>query len=84
MNLIMSHVTVTLPQPQKTHATDKITHHIPHTDEKTAMQHAREELESVHILNLEAEKKNLKKELDDTLETVDILKRVIADYAQRK
>jgi len=45
---------------------------------------SREEPESVRILSLEAEIKNLKNELEDTLETVDILKRVIADYAQRK
>lgn len=53
-------------------------------EEKSASAHSREELESVRILNLEAENKSLKNELEDTLETVDILKRVIADYAQRK
>jgi NADH-quinone oxidoreductase subunit G/NADP-reducing hydrogenase subunit HndD len=45
---------------------------------------SREELESVTILSLEAENKKLKSELEDTLETVDILKRVIADYVQGK
>ncbi len=49
----------------------------------TVKVRSREELESVAILNLEAENKRLKKELEDTLETVDILKRVIADYVQQ-
>jgi NADP-reducing hydrogenase subunit HndD len=53
-------------------------------EEKSVSARSREELESVRILNLEAENKSLKNELEDTLETVDILKRVIADYAQRK
>lgn len=52
--------------------------------EKTAPARPREEPESLRILNLQAENRNLKSELEDTLETVDILKRVIADYAQRK
>ncbi|MBP7177287.1 MAG: [FeFe] hydrogenase, group A [Thermoclostridium sp.] len=53
-------------------------------EEKNTAANTREELESVRILNLEAENKSLKHELEDTLETVDILKRVIADYAQKK
>jgi NADH-quinone oxidoreductase subunit G/NADP-reducing hydrogenase subunit HndD len=53
-------------------------------EEMSTAAHSREELESVRILNLEAENKSLKNELEDTLETVDILKRVIADYTQRK
>ncbi|NLG87772.1 MAG: 2Fe-2S iron-sulfur cluster binding domain-containing protein [Clostridiaceae bacterium] len=50
---------------------------------ETVKVRSREELESVTILNLEAENKRLKRELEDTLETVDILKRVIADYVQQ-
>lgn len=52
--------------------------------EKLSIRPSREEPELVRVLNLEAEKKNLKKELEDTLETVDILKKVISDYTQRK
>ncbi len=47
-------------------------------------QHTREDLESMRVLALEAEKKSVKKDLDDTLETVDILKKVIADYTHKK
>lgn len=52
--------------------------------EKHSIRPPREEPESVRVLDLEAEKKNLKKELEDTLETVDILKKVISDYTQLK
>lgn len=45
---------------------------------------SRDDIESVRLIALEAEKKNLKKELEDTLETVDILKKVIADYTEKK
>lgn len=54
------------------------------SEERSPASHGREELESVRILNLEAENKNLKAELTDTLETVDILKRVIDDYSHRR
>jgi len=70
-------------QPKKRQAVG-ITADIEDKNEKPAFRRSREELESIRILNLEAENKNLKKELVDTLETVDILKRVISDYAQRK
>jgi NADP-reducing hydrogenase subunit HndD len=56
----------------------------PRPEEMSIPVRSREEPESVRILSLEAENKSLRKELEDTLETVDILKRVIADYAQRK
>ena len=45
---------------------------------------AREELESEKILALEAENRKLKGELDDTLETVEIFKQVIADYTSKR
>jgi len=44
----------------------------------------REELETVRILALETENKRLKNELDDALETVDILKQVVTDYAKKR
>ncbi len=57
---------------------------IPNLERKPADSRSHEELESVRVLNLEAENKKLKHELEDTLETVDILKRVISDYTNRK
>jgi len=45
--------------------------------------HHRTEAESIRILDLESENKRLKNELTDIKETVDILKRVIDDYAHR-
>lgn len=45
--------------------------------------HHRAEAESIKILGLESENKRLKNELADIKETVDILKRVIDDYAHR-
>ncbi len=71
------------PQKRQKTAVGKPIVHVLSEDKPTAAQ-SREEPESIRILNLEAENKNLKNELEDTLETVDILKRVIADYAQRK
>lgn len=44
----------------------------------------REELESERILALEAENRRLQNELDDTLETVEIFKQVIADYTNKR
>ena len=44
---------------------------------------AREELESVRVLGLEAENTRLKAELADVTETVGFFKSVIADYANR-
>ena len=52
--------------------------------EKAASSRAREELESLKILNLESENKNLKNTLSDAMETIDILKMVISDYSQHK
>lgn len=46
-------------------------------------KHAREDLESVRVLSLEAENTRLKGELADITETVGILKSVISDYANR-
>lgn len=51
---------------------------------QSSKRKAREELDSVQILALEAENARLKSELADALETVDILKNVIADYNKRK
>lgn len=45
---------------------------------------SREELESVEIMALKAENERLKKELADTLETVDIFKQVISDYTDKR
>jgi NADP-reducing hydrogenase subunit HndD len=53
------------------------------TEERSAPVVFREDPVSIRILNLEAENKSLKNELEDTLETVDILKRVIADYTKK-
>lgn len=53
------------------------------TEERSAPAAVREDPVSIRILNLEAENKSLKSELEDTLETVDILKRVIADYTKK-
>jgi len=43
-----------------------------------------EQIESEKILALEAENARLKNELDDSLETVNIFKRVIADYSNKR
>jgi len=43
----------------------------------------RDENESIRILALEAENTRLKDELDDALETVEIFKKVLADYAEK-
>jgi len=43
-----------------------------------------EELESVRVFALEAENAKLKQELNDTIETVDILKQVVEDYSKKK
>lgn len=53
------------------------------TGERTVSASFREDPVSIRVLNLEAENKSLKNELEDTLETVDILKRVIADYTKK-
>jgi len=77
--------TFVLSAPQKKKQPQAAGRVVARPEEKSAASHSRrEELESVRVLNLEAENKSLKQELEDTLETVDILKRVIADYAQRK
>ncbi|MEN6417705.1 MAG: iron hydrogenase small subunit, partial [Clostridiaceae bacterium] len=47
-------------------------------------KHAREDLESVRVLALEAENSRLKAELADVTETVGFFKNVIADYASRE
>ena len=70
--------------PEKKTQSKKVGKVVARPEEKTTAANSREELESVRVLNLEAENKSLKHELEDTLETVDILKRVIADYAQKK
>ena len=50
---------------------------------KAESQRAREEMESVRVLALEAENTRLKAELADVNETVGFFKSVIADYASR-
>jgi NADP-reducing hydrogenase subunit HndD len=52
--------------------------------EQSSSRRAREDLESVRILALEAENTRLKKELNDALETVDIFKQVVSDYPDQK
>ena len=47
-------------------------------------KHAREDLESVRVLSLEAENTRLKAELADVTETIGFFKNVIADYASRE
>jgi NADP-reducing hydrogenase subunit HndD len=54
------------------------------SDVKTSYSRTREEPESLKILNLESENKNLKNKLSDAMETIDILKMVISDYSQQK
>ena len=43
-----------------------------------------DEFESAVVRELEAEIEKLKKELEDTKETVGILKQIIKDYAERE
>lgn len=49
-----------------------------------APKRVHEDLESVRVLALEAEIKRLKQELCDSMETVDILKEVMKDYAKNQ
>ena len=48
-----------------------------------APRRVHEEMESVRVMALEAEVERLKKELSDSMETVDILKEVMSDYAKK-
>lgn len=52
--------------------------------EKPSIIHSREEPESLKVLNLESENKNLQNKLSDAMETIDILKMVISDYSKQK
>jgi NADH-quinone oxidoreductase subunit G/NADP-reducing hydrogenase subunit HndD len=52
--------------------------------ERLVPKHSREELESVRVLTLEAENMKLKGELNQAQEMLDILRMVVADYAERK
>ena len=70
------------PYKKKQQAKEK-TYSFAASGDKNATAIMREAPEQIRILNLEAENKNLKSELEDTLETVDILKRVIADYTKK-
>jgi NADH-quinone oxidoreductase subunit G/NADP-reducing hydrogenase subunit HndD len=62
-----------------------------HTDEQSGVKLSRtpdtkanyENLQSVHLMSLEAENSKLKTEMAETAETVEILKNVIADYLKR-
>jgi hypothetical protein len=57
------------------------------TQKKTAQERAsrrvHEDLESVKVMALEAEVTRLKQELNDSQETVEILKDVMSDYAKK-
>lgn len=70
--------------PRKKRDTQKQTQSIAGAEEKAAAVRTREDLESIKILNLESENKNLKNKLSDAMETIDILKMVISDYSQHK
>lgn len=70
------------PYKKKQQAKEK-TYSFAASGDKNATAIMREAPEQIRILNLEAENKKLKSELEDTLETVDILKRVIADYTKK-
>jgi NADH-quinone oxidoreductase subunit G/NADP-reducing hydrogenase subunit HndD len=72
------------PSPQKQQPTQKQHGSTAGTEEKASAVRTREELESLKILNLESENKNLKNKLSDAFETIDILKMVISDYSQHK
>jgi hypothetical protein len=52
-------------------------------EQKVQNRRIREELESVRVLALEAENKRLKNELNDALDTVEVFKKVITDYANK-
>ena len=71
-----------VPYKKKQQAKEK-TYSFAASGDKNATAIMREAPEQIRILNLEAENKKLKSELEDTLETVDILKRVIADYTKK-
>jgi len=71
-----------IPYKKKQQAKEK-TYSYAASDDKNATVILREAPEQIRILNLESENKKLKSELEDTLETVDILKRVIADYTKK-
>lgn len=43
----------------------------------------RDDIESIHVLSLEAENTKLKSELSDALETVELFKKVLSDYADK-
>lgn len=51
---------------------------------KVAGSNINEEYESVKLKEMEAEISRLKEELEDTKETVDILKQVIRDNSERE
>lgn len=53
-------------------------------NDRLVPKHSREELESVRVLTLEAENMKLKGELNQAQEMLDILRMVVADYAERK
>jgi len=48
-----------------------------------AASRVREDMESVRVMALEAEINRLKQELNDSKETVEILKEVMSDYTQK-
>ncbi|MGI6140623.1 MAG: NADH-dependent [FeFe] hydrogenase, group A6 [Caldicoprobacterales bacterium] len=51
---------------------------------KTSFVQTREDPESLKVLSLESENKNLKNKLSDAMETIEILKMVISDYSKQK
>ncbi|HHY81916.1 MAG TPA: 2Fe-2S iron-sulfur cluster binding domain-containing protein [Clostridiales bacterium] len=70
-----------LPKKQQL---SKIEGSVETSDKKTSPARNREEPESLRILNLESENKNLRAKLSDAMETIDILKMVISDYSKQK
>ena len=55
----------------------------PKVASERAAQRVHKDLESVRVMALEAEVSRLKQELSDSMETVDILKEVMSDYAKK-
>ena len=54
-----------------------------HTKKTASVTRTREEVESARVLELESENRRLRDELQDTLETVDIMKSVFSQYVKK-
>ena len=69
----------------------KLTQHTPHKSKPKekqepsarAAQRVHKEMESLRVMSLEAEISRLKQELNDSVETVDILKEAMSDYIKK-